>query len=276
MTSWRKHHQILQEEGDSPPADLFREMSSSSSLNTIRMSLRKRLPLGQVDFNIDHTPTWESLELTKKPNALQTIGRTARNTWGNVSLKLQKRRQSRNECLVITPSKAQTPRRRSKASASKKGTPSRSRYSREGRTNTTPSSMTHTPKWTDVARLLNQDGLPLRRSVRSAALKSPYASPTGISRTRQFDRDLESVSFGIRQLKCLSQVFDEAITKEERKLAIENYRYIMSENMHLSKIQAQKMLASSIRIKAKKLRSTINSWADEALSSIAEQRKGLN
>ncbi|XP_060704013.1 protein PIMREG-like isoform X2 [Hemiscyllium ocellatum] len=220
MTTWRKQHQILQEEGDSPPADLFREMSSSSSLNTIRMSLRKRLPLGQMDFNIDHTPSWESLELSKKPNALQSIGRTARNTWGNVSQKLQKKRQSRSESLVITPSKSQTPQRCSRVSASKKGTPSKSHSSRKGRTSATPSSVNHTPKWREVARLLDQDGLPLRRSVRSAALKSPYASPTGISRRRQFDCDLESVSFGIRRLKRLSQVFDEAITKEESDMTL--------------------------------------------------------
>ncbi|XP_060704012.1 protein PIMREG-like isoform X1 [Hemiscyllium ocellatum] len=276
MTTWRKQHQILQEEGDSPPADLFREMSSSSSLNTIRMSLRKRLPLGQMDFNIDHTPSWESLELSKKPNALQSIGRTARNTWGNVSQKLQKKRQSRSESLVITPSKSQTPQRCSRVSASKKGTPSKSHSSRKGRTSATPSSVNHTPKWREVARLLDQDGLPLRRSVRSAALKSPYASPTGISRRRQFDCDLESVSFGIRRLKRLSQVFDEAITKEERKQTIENYHHIMSENMRLSKIQGQKMLASSFRRKAKRLRFTISRWADVALSSIAEQGKSLN
>ncbi|XP_067864327.1 protein PIMREG-like isoform X2 [Heptranchias perlo] len=225
ITGWRKQHQILQEEGDSPAADVFRRMPSSSSLNTIRMSLRKRLPLKQVDFNIDHTPSWESLELRKKPSAMQTLGRTARNTWGNVSQKLQKRRQSRSECLVITPSKPQTPPRRRSGLASKKSTPPRTPRSREGRIRNTPSSGKRTPrspkgKWREVAHLFGKDGLPLRRSIRSAAMKSPYASPTGINRRRQFDRDLESVSFGIGQLKRLSQVFDEAITKEESDMTL--------------------------------------------------------
>ncbi|XP_072325639.1 protein PIMREG-like isoform X2 [Scyliorhinus torazame] len=278
LTGWRRPHRILQEEGDSPAADLFRKMPSSGSLNTLRMSLRRRLPLGQVDFNIDHTPSWESLEaLSNKPSALQSLGRTARNTWGSVSQKLQKRRQSRNDCLVVTPSKPQARRRYKSGSASKKSTPPRTPRSREGRNRSSTSSVSHTPEEREASRLFGKDGLPLRRSIRSAALKSPYASPTtGISRRRQFARDLESVSFGIRQLKRMSHVFDEAITKEERKQAIENYHHIMSENMRLSKIQAQKLLTSSVRRKAKRLCSTVGSWADEALASIAERGKDLN
>ncbi|XP_078082068.1 protein PIMREG isoform X2 [Mustelus asterias] len=219
---WRKAHQVLREEADSPAADAFRELPSSSSLNTIRMSLRKRLPLRQVDFNIDHTPTWESLEgIGKKPNPLQSLGRTARNTWGNVSQKLQKRRQSRSDCLVVTPSKPQTPQRRKSGSASKKITPPRTPVSRERRNRCTPSSVNRTPKWREAAHLSGKDGLPLRRSVRSASLKSPYASPTtAINRRRQFARDLETVSFGIGQLKRMSQVFDEAITKEESDMTL--------------------------------------------------------
>uniref|UniRef100_UPI00398EB33A protein PIMREG-like n=1 Tax=Pristiophorus japonicus TaxID=55135 RepID=UPI00398EB33A len=281
ITGWRKPHHILQEEGDSPAAHVFRKMPASSSLNTIRMSLRKRLPLKQVDFNIDDTPSWESLELRKKPNAMQSLGRTARNTWGNVSQKLQKRRQSRSDCLVITPSKPQTPQRCRSVSAAKKSTPPKTPLGREGRIRSTPSSGKRTPrspkgKWREVAHLFGKDGLPLRRSVRSAALKSPYASPTGMSRRRQFDLDLESVSFGIGQLKRLSQVFDEAITKEERARAIENYHHIMSENLRMSKIQARKWLSSSVRRKAKRLCSTVSNWTDEALASVAERGKDWN
>ncbi|XP_051891295.1 protein PIMREG-like isoform X2 [Pristis pectinata] len=223
VTSWRRRqHQLLQEEGDSPAADVLRKKPSSGPLNALRMSLRKRLPLGQVDFNAEHTPSWESLELSKKPTAMQALGRTARNTWGNVSQKLQKRRQSRSEFLVITPSKSQTPR---SGSASKKRTPPRTPRGREWGYRCTPPSGKPTPgssktKWREVAHLLGKDGLPLRRSVRSAALKSPYGSPRVISRQRQFDQDLESVSFGIGQLKRLSQVFDEAITKEESDVTL--------------------------------------------------------
>ncbi|XP_072909566.1 protein PIMREG-like isoform X2 [Hemitrygon akajei] len=223
VTGWRRQQQPLQEEDDSPQADVLRRKPSSSSLNALRMSLRKRLPLKQVDFNVDHTPTWESLELAKKPTAIQALGRTARNTWGNVSQKLQKRRQSRSEFLVVTPSKTETPQ--TPGSGSKKRTPRRTPRSREGRLRGTPPSGKRTPgrskaSWREVGPpgQLGKDGLPLRRSIRSAALKSPYGTPRAISRQRQFDRDLESVSFGIGQLKRLSQVFDEAITKEERTM----------------------------------------------------------
>ncbi|XP_041053696.1 protein PIMREG-like [Carcharodon carcharias] len=219
VTGWRKPHQVLQEEGDSPAADVFREMPSSSSLNSLRMSLRRRLPLGPVDGNVHHTPSWESLELSKKASAWRSFGRSARSTWGSVSQKLQKRRQSRSDFLVATPSKPQTPQGCRSGSATKKCTP-RTPRSREGRTCSTPSGVNHSPRWREGAHLFGKDGLPLRRSVRSAAFKSPYASPAGLSGRRQFARDLESVSFGIRQLKRLSQVFDEAITKEESDMTL--------------------------------------------------------
>ncbi|NWS87536.1 PIMRE protein, partial [Toxostoma redivivum] len=52
-----------------------------------------------------------------------------------------------------------------------------------------------------------------RRSRRAAALKSPYSSPAASS--RKIDCELELVSSGICQLKCISQAFDDAIVKEE-------------------------------------------------------------
>ncbi|NXQ41579.1 PIMRE protein, partial [Catharus fuscescens] len=54
-----------------------------------------------------------------------------------------------------------------------------------------------------------------RRSRRAAALKSPYSSPAPSSRKIEFDCELEVVSSGICQLKCISQAFDDAIAKEE-------------------------------------------------------------
>ncbi|NXE24164.1 PIMRE protein, partial [Ardeotis kori] len=54
-----------------------------------------------------------------------------------------------------------------------------------------------------------------RRSRRAAALKSPYSSPAPASRKIGFDCELELVSSGIRQLKHISQAFDDAIVQEE-------------------------------------------------------------
>ncbi|XP_069766800.1 protein PIMREG-like isoform X2 [Narcine bancroftii] len=219
FTSWRRrrYHQPLQEEeGDSPAAGVLRKKPSSSSLNTLRRSLRKRLPLQRVDFNSDHTPTWDSL----KPGALQTLGRSARNTWGSVARKLDKRRQSRSDFLVITPSKSATPRPRASGSATMKRTSPRTPRGREwGPHHTPPSgkpnSRNSKAQWKEDAHLLDKDVLPLRRSVRSATLRSPYGSPRRIIRQRQFDRDLESVSFGIGQLKRLSQDFEKTVPKGE-------------------------------------------------------------
>ncbi|NWU97014.1 PIMRE protein, partial [Upupa epops] len=54
-----------------------------------------------------------------------------------------------------------------------------------------------------------------RRSRRAAALRSPYSSPAPASRKIEFDCELEQISSGICELKCLSQAFDDAIVQEE-------------------------------------------------------------
>ncbi|XP_078278487.1 protein PIMREG [Rhinoraja longicauda] len=282
LSRWRQQHQPLQESPDSGVGvqGLGVQGLGVQGLGVrgvgVRAALRKRLPLGRVDDNAEPTP---SAGISNKPGALHSLGRSARNTWGNVSQRLQKRRQSRGEFLVITPSKSQTPRGRPSGSASTRRSSPRTPVC--GGLRGSPPSRKPTPTGSkatrsDVALLLGKGGLPLRRSVRSAALKSPYGSPRGTIRQRQFDRDLESVSFGIGQLQRLSQVFDDAITKEERARAIENYHRIMSENVQVSKVRAGKLSSSSVRRTTIRLRSALGSWADEALASVAERRRELN
>ncbi|XP_078535454.1 protein PIMREG isoform X3 [Lissotriton helveticus] len=242
---WRSHR-ILEDfdENDSPVPDKFRKIPSSSSLNSIRMSLRKRMPLKPVQVNISENPTWESLEFKEKQRPLQTMRRTAKNAFGNVSQKIQKNCQSQSKYLVASPIKAKTvgQRRSVTGSGAKQSSSPQTpcRRSSKTATATTPKSASKsTPKcnkrisqsgsakkrsnserkeWRSLAHWVGKDGLSLRRSMRTAALKSPYSSPTAVSRRRQFDNDLETVSTGIRQLRRLSQVFDEVIDRDERLL----------------------------------------------------------
>ncbi|KFV92902.1 Protein FAM64A, partial [Eurypyga helias] len=95
--AWRQHQLLADlDENESPAADTFRRRAALSSLNTIRMSLRKRVPLKQVELNFPKTPTWESLEARQKCQTLQSIKRTAKNAFGTVSQKIQK------SCPLVT------------------------------------------------------------------------------------------------------------------------------------------------------------------------------
>lgn len=245
---WRSHR-ILEDfdENDSPVPDKFRKIPSSSSLNTLRMSLRKRMPLKPVQVNISENPTWESLEFKEKQRPLQTMRRTAKNAFGNVSQKIQKNCQSQSKYLVASPVKAKTvvQKRSISGSGAKQSsspqTPCR-RSSKPSSATTPKSASRSTPKtnkrisppsgsakkrnnserkeWRSLSHWVGKEGLSLRRSMRAAALKSPYSSPTAGSRRRQFDKDLETVSTGIRQLRRLSQVFDEVIDRDESDMTV--------------------------------------------------------
>ncbi|NXP50276.1 PIMRE protein, partial [Heliornis fulica] len=102
--AWRKH-QLLDDfdENESPVPNKFKSRASSSSLNTICMSLRKRIPLKQVEMNFHKTPTWESLEGRQKGQTLQNIKRTAKNAFGTVSQKIQKSCQGSVRSIVTLP-----------------------------------------------------------------------------------------------------------------------------------------------------------------------------
>lgn len=84
--AWRKHQLLADlDENESPVPDKLKRRASLSSLNTIRMSLRKRVPLKQIELNFRKTTTWESLEARQKSQPLQSIKRTAKNAFGTMS-----------------------------------------------------------------------------------------------------------------------------------------------------------------------------------------------
>lgn len=81
---WRAHTALDEsDEAESSPEapDRFRKLRSSSSLNSLRMSLRKRLPLRTVQANsLPENPTWENMKEQPKPSAVRKISRNARNS----------------------------------------------------------------------------------------------------------------------------------------------------------------------------------------------------
>lgn len=85
---WRAHTVLDESDGaeSSPEApDRFRKLRSSSSLNSLRMSLRKRLPLRTVQANsLPENPTWETMKEQPKPSAVRKITRSARNSISGV------------------------------------------------------------------------------------------------------------------------------------------------------------------------------------------------
>ncbi|XP_075052880.1 protein PIMREG isoform X1 [Mixophyes fleayi] len=233
---WRNHN-ILEniDELDSPQNDKFRKMSSSSSLNTMRMSLRKRMPLKQVEININATPDWDRVGVKEKQRPLQSMTVTAKNMFGAMSQKIKKTRQKPNHYLLASPDriKSSTKQSRTPRSSKKCSTPRTPRCRRmveEASPNirVTPKSSKRTShctrrtswQWRNFSNVVGKESLNLRRSVRAASLNSPYSSPATLNRRRQFDKDLDTVSTGIRQLKRLSRVFDDAILKEESDMTV--------------------------------------------------------
>ncbi|NWX30528.1 PIMRE protein, partial [Notiomystis cincta] len=105
--AWRKH-QLLADlnENESPVPDKFKRRASLSSLNTIRMSLRKRVPLKRVELNCHKTPTRGSLEPRQRCQTLQTIKRKAKYALGTVSQKIQKSCQSPVSSMVTFPAES--------------------------------------------------------------------------------------------------------------------------------------------------------------------------
>ncbi|NXL45306.1 PIMRE protein, partial [Podilymbus podiceps] len=105
--AWRKHQLLADfDENESPVTDKFKRRAALSSLNTIRMSLRKRIPLKQAELNFHKTPTWESLEARQKCQTLQSIKRTAKNAFGTMSQKIQKSCQSTVHSMVTSPAES--------------------------------------------------------------------------------------------------------------------------------------------------------------------------
>ncbi|XP_051960754.1 uncharacterized protein LOC127628106 isoform X1 [Xyrauchen texanus] len=217
---WRSHAVLDESDPDCSPEapQQFKKIRSSSSLNSLRMSLRKRLPLKQVqsNVNISENPTWESLQMNQKASAVRKMTRGAKNSIGNVYQRFQRCRQSRQDCLVMTPGRISdgeeydcTPKR---STAPTMITPRRTPRSTSKRT---PGGASTPDASVSSVRTVKTRGT-RRQLVRMAALKSPFASPYTINRRRQFDEDLDCVSKGLRRLKRLSQAFDDAIGSDDR------------------------------------------------------------
>ncbi|XP_026874410.1 uncharacterized protein LOC113582684 isoform X2 [Electrophorus electricus] len=221
---WRSHTVLDESDPDSSPEapQQFRKMRSSISLNSLRMSLRKRLPLKtmQPNTNIHENPTWESIQMNQKTSAVRQMTRTAKNSIGNAYQRLQKNVASHEKCLVQTPERttegdecmnAHTPKQIGASRNS--ATPRRTPRSSSKRT-TRP---TCTPETSDSAVRAVRPAASRRQLVRMAALKSPFASPNTMKHRRQFDQDLDCVAKGLRKLKRLSHAFDDIIGRDDHK-----------------------------------------------------------
>lgn len=266
------------DEQDSPLPDKFRKRPSSSSLNTVRMSLRKRMPLKQVEININAEPDWSRVGIKEKQRPLQSMTVTAKNMFGAMSKKIKNNSRNTSQYLLDSPGqfRGSTKQSRTPKSSRKSSTPRTPRCRRlieEASPNTkvTPKSSKRASsynrrasgsQWKIFSNVVGNEGLNLRRSVRAASLNSPYASPVNVNRRRQFENDLESVSAGIRQLKRLSRVFDDAILKEERKEAIVNYHSVMTKNLRCTRHSRLPWRGT------RRLQRTLEGWTEVALTSI--------
>ncbi|XP_039613164.1 protein PIMREG-like isoform X1 [Polypterus senegalus] len=277
---WRTH-QVLEEteELQSPLPDRFRKRPSSSSLNTLRMSLRKKLPLKTVDVNLQEEITWETLENRKKVGTVCSISRSAKNALGSVSQKLQKRRHAKEECLVGTPGKSRCGENHpgdTPVSTPCRPTPSRVSPTVKRTTKRTPKSgvkrtpRVKTPENNGCSKT-GRVGNYRRKLVRMAAVKSPFASPGTHVGRRQFNKDLEFVSAGLSQLKGISHVFEEAIGRDECNQAIENYKQLMINSYTCSHNRRTRRISQASIRQAARIQNAFLHWADVTLSSIGKK-----
>ncbi|KAI5096831.1 hypothetical protein C0J45_13725, partial [Silurus meridionalis] len=273
---WRSHSTLSESEPESSPEAVqqFRKLRSSSSLNSLRMSLRKRLPLKTVQptSNISENQSIEVFQNSKKTSAVTQMKRTAKNTIGNAYQRFHKSTQSREECLVRTPGKileGEENRRTPMSARTPKRQATTPRHTPRSATKRTPRA-TATPEPSDSAVRAVKTGGTRRQLVRMAALRSPFASPNTASRRRLLDQDLDSVSKGLGKLKRLSQAFDEAIGRDERSEAMEHYRTVMTQGHDSSSSisgTTGKLNRPFIRQQSRQIRHRVGSWTDSALSN---------
>lgn len=272
---WRAHTALDEsDEADCSPEapDRFRKLRSSSSLNSLRMSLRKRMPLRAVQTNsLPENPTWENAKEQPKPSAVRKMTRSARNSITEVCQRLQRNKEfARGECLVETPGRT---REGEEACASTSRTPKRT----PGRTMTprrTPRASTtpgRTPgsrarKTPDAAVRGVKTGGGRRQLVRMAALRSPFASPNTQNQRVRFDQDLESVSSGLRRLKHLSKAFDSLISRDDRKSVKEHSGGAVMRKLDPS----GKLSRSNLSRRATNVSNTLGGWAHTAANTVCK------
>lgn len=214
---WRAHTVLDESDGaESSPEvpDHFRKLRSSTSLNSLRMSLRKRLPLRTVQTNsLPENPTWENMKEQPKTSTVRKLSRSARNSVNGVyqvggvccvkllqvllcsfvthfpislmsfqNQRLQRTKEfSREECLVQTPGRTEDVEKTGASTArTPRRTPGRAatprRTPRKGSTpGRTPGSRGRRTPDAGVRGVKAGGGR--RHLVRMAALRSPYASP---------------------------------------------------------------------------------------------------
>ncbi|CAL8364785.1 unnamed protein product [Lota lota] len=282
---WRAHTSLDESdeaEGSPEAPDRFRKLRSSSSLNSLRMALKKRLPLRSVQTNsLPENLTWETVQEPTKPSTMGKLARGARQSVGGVYQRLQRTREARQEeCLVSTPgrvgepeegaaSTSHTPRRTPGRPVTLVATPTPRRTPRASATpGHTPGSRRRsatkgTPKGDDDMRGVKARG-GRRQLVRMAALKSPFASPNMQNQRRKFDQDLESVSSGLRRLKHLSRAFDSFIGRDDRTNGMERAGGAMIRKMDPN----GKLSRSNLTRRATKLSHTLGEWAHTTTSNI--------
>ncbi|XP_030009136.1 uncharacterized protein pimreg [Sphaeramia orbicularis] len=272
---WRAHTVLDESDGpDSSPEapDRFRKLRSSSSLNSLRMSLRKRLPLRSIQTNsLPENPTWETQQEQPKPSTVRKLTRSARNSISGVYQKFQRNREfSREECLVATPgrtcdgeepvaSTSRTPKRTPRRPPTPRRTPRAT--ATPGRT--PGSRMKKTPE-ASVRGVKTGGGR--RQLVRMAALRSPFASPNTQNQRLKFDKDLESVSSGLRKLKHLSKAFDELIGRDDRGSTKERFGGTMMRKLDPS----GKLCRSNLTRRAVNLSNTVGGWAHTAVNTMRQ------
>nr|XP_043897232.1 uncharacterized protein LOC122779172 isoform X1 [Solea senegalensis] len=272
---WRAHTVLDESDGaDSSPEapDRFRKLRSSSSLNSLRMSLRKRLPLRSVQANsLPENLTHEPEKQQPKPSTMRKLTRSARNSVTEVYQRLQRTKEfSREECLVATPGKmcdgdgpSACSSRTPKCTPGRRATPKRTPRSaaKPGRT---PGSRGRKTPEAGVRGVKTGGGR--RQLVRMAALRSPFASPNTQNQRHKFDKDLESVSSGLRRLKYLSRAFDDMIGRDDRTRTRERCGGALMRKLDPS----GKLSRSNLTHRATNLSNTLGGWAHTAVNTVCK------
>ncbi|XP_008330942.1 uncharacterized protein LOC103395129 isoform X1 [Cynoglossus semilaevis] len=270
---WRAHTVLDESDGpDSSPEvpDHFRKLRSTSSLNSLRMTLRKRLPLRSVQTNsLPENQTQTKPKEQPKPSTMRKLTRSARNSVTDLYQRLQKSKEfSREDCLVATPGKvydeegmdvsnSHTPR----CTPGRRATPRRTPRSSSRSCRTPGSRGKRTPE-AGVRGVKTGGGR--RQLVRMAALRSPFASPNTQSQRIRFDKDLESVSSGLRRLKHLSKAFDEMIGKDDRTSSLAQCGGALMRKLDPS----GKLCRSNLTRRATNLSNTVEGWAHTAVNTV--------
>ncbi|XP_048836230.1 uncharacterized protein LOC125711409 isoform X1 [Brienomyrus brachyistius] len=202
---WRAHMLLSESDGDASPEapDRFKKLRSGSSLNSLRMSLRKRLPLKPVRSNPNEKRSWEPAQDSRKPSAVRLLTRSACNSFGSVCQKLQKKRVGRGERLVVTPSKSPSGLQNGCVVSPSTVTPKRV-------IQRTPKSATKkVPRLVRTAGQQDRGSMFSRRQlVRVVARSSPFVSLEAQNHSRRFKQDMDSLSTDLRNLDGLSPAFD--------------------------------------------------------------------